>query len=208
MKAEQTVYIIDDDDAVRDSIKELVESVNLNATTFSGAEEFLEQLKPECSGCIVLDVRMPNMSGLILQEKLKEIASTLPIIFISGHGDIDMAVSTLKSGAIDFIQKPYHDQSLLDSINNALALDRQNRQRSQESEELERYYGELTKREREILELILQGQSNKNISKSLNISLRTVEAHRQHILSKYHVKTTTKLLSLFNKSRDKSFDPT
>jgi two-component system, LuxR family, response regulator FixJ len=200
MKTEQVVYIVDDDDAVRDSIKELVESVNFTALTFSGAEEFFQQLTPELSGCIVLDVRMPNMSGLMLQEKLKEIASTLPIIFISGHGDIDMAVSTLKSGAIDFIQKPYHDQNLLDSINNALALDQQNRQESNQSEELEQYYSQLTKREREILELILQGQSNKDMSKSLNISLRTVEAHRQHILSKYQVNTTTKLLSMFNKN--------
>ncbi len=197
--AEQTVYIIDDDEAVRDSIKELIESVGLNAETFADATQFLDTFKTDQAGCIVSDIRMARMSGLVLQERLGELGAKLPLIFITGHGDVDMAVAALKSGAVDFIQKPYHEQSLLDSINKALDLDSRNRQESQQENVLAQHNDELTSREREVMELLLQAQSNKTIATSLEISPRTVEVHRQHILKKYKVNSITQLMVLLQK---------
>ena len=193
-----TVYIIDDDEAVRDSIKELVESVNLNAETFASANSFLEIYSQERTGCIVTDIRMARMSGLVLQERLNEMGTTLPIIFITGHGD--MAVEALKSGAVDFIQKPYHEQGLLDSINDALELDARSRNKNQQAEALEQHSAELTMRKREVMDLLLQGQSNKFIARNLDISPRTVEVHRQHILQKYRVKSITQLMYLLSQT--------
>ncbi len=198
--AEPTVYIIDDDEAVRDSIKELVESVNLNAEIFASANSFLEIYSQERAGCVVTDIRMARMSGLVLQERLNEMGATLPIIFISGHGDVNMAVEALKSGAVDFIQKPYHEQNLLDSINDALELDARSRNKTQQAETLEQHSAELTTREREVLDCLLQGHTNKQIGKSLGISPRTVEVHRQHILQKYKVKSLTQLMYLLNQT--------
>lgn len=195
---EQTVYIIDDDEAVRDSIKELVESVNLDAEVFDSAISFLDSFSGDNAGCLVLDIRMSRMSGLVLQERLNEMGATLPIIFITGHGDVDMAVDALKSGAVDFIQKPYHEQSLLDSINDALELDARNRNKNQQAEVLEQHSAELTTREREVMDLLLQGNTNKLIGENLGISPRTVEVHRQHILQKYKVKSVTQLMYVLN----------
>ena len=197
--AEQTVYIIDDDEAVRDSIKELIESIGLNAEIFTDAAQFLDTFKTDQAGCIVSDIRMARMSGLVLQERLRELGAKLPLIFITGHGDVDMAVAALKSGAVDFIQKPYHEQSLLDSINKALDLDSRNRQELQQENVLAQHNDELTRREREVMELLLQAQSNKTIATSLDISPRTVEVHRQHILKKYKVNSITQLLVLLQK---------
>ena len=196
--ADPTVYIIDDDEAVRDSIKELVKSVNLNAEIFMSANSFLDIYTADKVGCLVLDVRMARMSGLVLQKRLNEMDATLPIIFITGHGEVDMAVEAVKSGAVDFIQKPYHEQSLLDSINAALELDARNRNKNQQADALEQHRAELTTREREVMDLLLQGQTNKLIAKSLGISPRTVEAHRQHILKKYNVNSVTQLMYLLN----------
>lgn len=195
---EQTVYIIDDDEAVRDSIKELVESVNLNAEIFESAISFLDSFTADKAGCLVLDIRMSRMSGLVLQERLKEMDATLPVIFITGHGDVEMAVDALKSGAVDFIQKPYHDQNLLDSINDALELDNRNRKVSQHDETIKKSIGQLTKREHEVMDLLSQGDTNKIIGKKLDISPRTVEVHRQHILQKCKVKSTTQLIFKLN----------
>jgi len=196
---EQTVYIIDDDEAVRDSIKELVESVNLNAEIFESAISFLDSFTTDKAGCLVLDIRMSRMSGLVLQERLNDLGATLPVIFITGHGDVDMAVDALKSGAVDFIQKPYHDQNLLDSINDALELDNRNRNISQLDETIVKSIEQLTDREQEVMDLLLQGDTNKIIGKKLDISPRTVEVHRQHILQKCKVKSTTQLISRLNK---------
>jgi two-component system, LuxR family, response regulator FixJ len=195
---EATVYIIDDDEAVRDSIKELVMSVNLNAETFASAQEFLEIFKTDLPGCLVLDIRMARMSGLVLQDQLKNMGATLPIIFITGHGDVDMAVSALKAGAVDFIQKPYHEQNLLDSIIDALELDTRNRNFSQQAEAIEQHFKELTSREREVMDLLIKGQTNKLIARNLDISPRTVEVHRHHVLQKYKVKSVTQLMYLLN----------
>lgn len=198
LMADPTVYIIDDDEAVRDSIKELVKSVNLNAEIFASANSFLDIYTADKVGCLVLDIRMARMSGLVLQKRLNEMDATLPIIFITGHGEVDMAVEAVKSGAVDFIQKPYHEQSLLDSINDALELDARNRNKNQQADALEQHRAELTTREREVMDLLLQGQTNKLIAKSLGISPRTVEVHRQHILKKYNVNSVTQLMYLLN----------
>ncbi len=199
---EQTVYIIDDDEAVRDSIKELVESVNLNAEIFERADLFLDSFTTDKAGCLVLDIRMARMSGLVLQERLNEMGATLPVIIITGHGDVGMAVIALKAGAVDFIQKPYHDQNLLDSINDALELDNKNRDTSHHEESLEKYIEKLTKREHQVFNLLLQGHTSKIIGKKLDISQRTVEAHRQHILQKCKVNSITRLMHLLNQSAD------
>ena len=197
---EPTVYIIDDDEAVCDSIKELVESIYLRAKTFSNAQAFLETCTIEKRGCIVLDVRMPKMSGLAMQDALRQMGVRIPIVFISGHGDIGMAVEAMKAGATDFIQKPYHDQNLLDSIQNALELDAQIRNQTENDHALAAYSEELTPREREVMAMLAQGHVTKYIADALAISPRTVEAHRQHILYKYKVSSVTKLMCLLNAS--------
>jgi len=199
---EQTVYIIDDDDAVLDSIKELLESVNIKAEIFMSAQSFLDIYSQEKTGCIVSDIRMARMSGLVLQKRLSEMGATLPIIFITGHGDINMAVGALKDGAMDFIQKPYHEENLLDSINAALELDARNRNVSQQTEAMEQHFEALTTREREVMGLLLKGQSNKQIAENLCISSRTVEVHRHHVLQKHKVKSVTQLMYLLNHSLD------
>ncbi len=197
---EPTVYVVDDDEAVRDSIKELVESVDLKAETFSSAQSFLESYTPDQSGCLVLDVRMAKMSGLALQARLREVGATLPIIFVSGHGDINMAVGVMKAGAVDFIQKPYHEQSLLESIHSALKLDVQNRDKSQNKDTWEQYVAVLTPREREVMELLLQGHANKAIADRLSVSPRTVEVHRRHVLEKYKVKSVMQLMHILQQT--------
>jgi len=188
------VHIVDDDEAVRDSIKELVKSVGMKAKTFENAEALLDVLNHDTYGCIVLDIRMEGMSGLSLHERLIEDSYIIPLIIITGHGDIDMAVTSIKKGALDFIQKPYHEQNLLDSINNAMMIDASNR-KSKRQEAISKYNKRnLTNREREILELLITGITNKLIGKQLKISPRTVEVHRQHIFEKYKVHSAAQLI--------------
>jgi len=184
---QQTVFIIDDDAAVRDSIQELVESVGLRAQCYASGQAFLDGFQPQRSGCLVLDVRMAGMSGLLLQQKLDELGAEIPIIIITGHGDVPMAVCALQAGAVDFIQKPYRDQLLLDSINNALAADAATRRLAAGRDDLDQHLAALTKREREVLDKLLEGGSSKQIARDLGISPRTVEAHRQNLLHKLKV---------------------
>lgn len=167
---EQKVFIIDDDDAVRDSIKEIVESIDLTPETFASAQSFLDSYSVNEPGCLVLDVRMARMGGLALQARLKGLGSSLPIIFITGHGDIDTAVAAMKAGAVDFIQKPYHEQNLLDRINKALELDGQNRDAARRQKSLQGNLAKLTEREREVAELLVQGLANKTVGERLGIS--------------------------------------
>ena len=162
---QQTVFIIDDDAAVRDSIQELVESVGLRAQSYASGQAFLDSFQPERSGCLVVDVRMAGMSGLLLQEKLGELGAGIPIIIITGHGDVPMAVHALQAGAVDFIEKPYRDQLLLDSINQALAADAAARRLSAETDEHDQHLGALTKREREVLDKLLEGGSSKRLAR-------------------------------------------
>jgi len=192
--AEQTVFIVDDDDAVRDSIQELVESVDLQAQSYASGQAFLDSFQPERPGCLVVDVRMADMSGLLLQQKLGDLGAGIPIIIITGHGDVPMAVHALQAGAVDFIQKPYRDQLLLDSIIKALAADAAARRSAAGTDDLDRHLAALTKREREVLDKLLEGGSSKHIARDLGISPRTVEAHRQNLLHKLEVGSVKELM--------------
>jgi RNA polymerase sigma factor (sigma-70 family) len=192
---EQTVFVVDDDDAVRDSIQELVESVGLQAKGYESAQAFLDAYRPQCPGCLVLDVRMAEMSGLVLQERLNELEASIPVILLTGHGDVPMAVQAMRSGAVDFIQKPYREQALLDSINAALATDVAARFSSVATDDVEQRLSSLTGREREVLDQILSGLTSKEIARELGVSPRTVEAHRKNLLQKLGI-ATVKLLML------------
>jgi FixJ family two-component response regulator len=194
--AEPTVFIVDDDEAFRDSVKELVMSVGLAAETFGSALEFLAAFDASRAGCLVVDVRMAHMSGLALKAKLDEVDSRMPIVFISGHGDIAMAVKTIKDGAVDFVQKPYHEQQLLDAINEALRRDAALRAPNSTSGALTGRLATLTSREREVMALALKGLPSKTIARELAISHRTVEQHRSRLLEKLGVSSITELLRL------------
>ena len=191
---EQTVFVVDDDAAVRDSIKELVESVGQQAKGYDSALAFLEAFSPQLKGCLVLDVRMSEMSGLVLQERLNELEARIPVIVLTGHGDVPMAVQAMRNGAMDFIQKPYREQALLDSINAALALDIDARRSSSAADDIEQRLSTLTDREREVLDRILSGQTSKEIARELGVSPRTVEAHRKNLLRKLEVASVKELM--------------
>jgi len=191
---EQMVFIVDDDAAVRDSVQELVESIGLRAEGYASAFAFLDSFQPRHSGCLVLDVRMAAMSGLALQERLNELGFKIPVIMLTGHGDVPMAVQAMKAGAVDFIQKPYRDQALLDSINAALVLDADARHSSNAAESLEHQLATLTEREREVLNQTLTGSTSKEIARELSVSPRTVEAHRQNLLRKLRIGTVKELM--------------
>jgi two-component system response regulator DctR len=190
----QTVFIVDDDAAVCDSIRELVESVGLRAESFASGKVFLDAFEPRRPGCLVLDVRMGEMSGLALQEKLTEMGAEIPVIIITGHADVPMAIQALKAGAVDFVQKPYRNQLLLDSINNALTMGAIARRSHDETQMQERQLARLTKREQEVLDKLLTGSISKQIARELGISTRTVEAHRQNLLRKLGVGSVKELM--------------
>jgi FixJ family two-component response regulator len=194
--SEPTVFIVDDDDAVLDSIAELVSSVGLRAAIFRSAQEFRDIFDPEQPGCLVLDVRMAHMSGLALQEALNAMGARIPIVFISGHGDIPVAIATIKAGAVDFVQKPYREQQLLDSINEALRRDATARQATNVHQGFAERLATLTEREREVVDHIVKGLANKSIAKSLGISYRTVELHRSHALSKLGIHSVAELIHI------------
>jgi len=192
----QTVYIVDDDEAVRDSLKELLESVSLNVREFDSAQAFLQQYSPEMTGCMILDIRMPGKSGLELQKELIEMNCLLPVIFITGHGDVPMAVEAMKRGAMEFIQKPFRDQELLDCINSALESSKKHYENRSGQDEFSSHYESLTPRELEILDLIVKGHANKVIAIDLSISQRTVENHRAKIIDKMGARSTANLIRL------------
>jgi two-component system, LuxR family, response regulator FixJ len=179
-----TVFVIDDDEAVRTSLRLLLKSVGLPVETYASAQEFLDQFDGDRAGCLVLDIRMPGMSGLDLQQKLTSLHSITPIVFITGHGDVPMAVEAMQAGAVDFIQKPFRDQDLIDRINRALDTDRANRAELRERDEIRRRMAQLTPREREVLDLVTQGKANKVIAGDLNVSQRTIEIHRARVMEK------------------------
>jgi FixJ family two-component response regulator len=179
-----TVFVVDDDDAVRTSLRLLLKSVGLPVETYGSAQEFLDAFDADRAGCLVLDIRMPGMSGLELQQKLNEMHAIVPIVFITGHGDVPMAVEAMQHGAVDFIQKPFRDQDLIDRINQALERDRENRAGLKERDAIRRRMEQLTPREREVLDLVTQGKANKVIAGDLNVSQRTVEIHRARVMEK------------------------
>jgi len=195
--AEPTVFIIDDDEGYRDSVQELVSSVGLPTETFCSALEFLDVFDPARLGCLVLDVRMARMSGLALQERLHAMGATIPIVFISGHGDIATAVKAVKEGAVDFVQKPYREQQLLDAIDEALRRNAAPRAYGGDTQQaLASRVAALSPREREVMTLALKGLPSKVIAKELAISHRTVEQHRSRLLEKLGVGSITELLRL------------
>ncbi len=191
-----TVFLVDDDEAVRDSLGLLMKSVSLPSRSFASAVEFLADYDPDCPGCLVLDIRMPGMSGMELQQKLIEMRAILPIIFITGHGDIPMAVEAMQRGAIDFIPKPFRDHELLDRINKALEEDRTNRDALLEREEVEKRIEKLTPREKQVLELVVQGKANKVIAGDLEVSQRTIEIHRSRVMEKMQARSLAQLVRM------------
>ena len=190
----QRVYIVDDDEAMRDSLVWLLESQGLAVSSNASAEDFLAACGEDMAGCIVLDVRMPGMSGLELYEKLNARRCSLPVIFITGHGDVPMAVSALKKGAVDFIEKPFNDKELLRVIGECLERERTTRAQRLREGEAGRRLASLTEREREVMDLVLAGKLNKQIADVLNISIKTVEVHRARIMDKMGVRSVAELV--------------
>jgi FixJ family two-component response regulator len=197
-KKTATVFIVDDDPAVRDAIRWLMEQVKLKVQVFSSADEFLANYNPGTRGCIILDIRMPGMSGLELQERLKSTGNLFPIIIITGHGDVSIAVRAMKAGAVEFLQKPFNDQVLLDTVQSALSSYGELWDREEKRQEYNRNLSSLTKREREVLNLLRTGKPNKVIASILKISVRTVEGHRATIMSKTGAKSLGELIEMLH----------
>ncbi len=191
-----TVFVVDDEESVRNSLRFLLESIRLNVETFNSAEAFLAAVKPGRRGCLVLDVRMPGMSGPELMDQLNHSALRLPILFLSAHGDVPLAVRAIKGGAVDFLQKPYNNQQFLERIHQALQQDERNRSHRQREVDLSARLEGLTAREREILDQVVAGQSNKEIGRTLGISYKTVEAHRGRLMHKMEAASFAELLQM------------
>ena len=191
---EAIVFVVDDDRAMRDSLRWLLESIGLTVRTYATAAEFLREHQPSQPGCLVLDVRMPGMSGLDLQAELVQRGAELPTIVVTGHAEVAMAVRAVKAGAIDFIEKPFSDQLLLDRVRQALEIDRQSREVRARREEARRRLASLSGREREVLELVAAGKANKEVAATLGLSTKTVEVHRAHVMSKMAVDSLAELI--------------
>lgn len=196
MPDDSVVFIIDDDAAIRDSLSWLVESVGLRVKTFANGDEFLEAYDPSLLGCIVLDVRMPGLSGLDLQEELNRRASDLPVLIITGYGEVQGAVRALKAGAADYLQKPVSDQTLLDRIQDCLRANIRERKKRADQADVVSRMASLTRRQRQVMDLVVDGRSNKEIGRRLDISVKTVESHRGHVMRKMGVSTIADLARL------------
>ncbi len=191
------VYVVDDDRPVRESLAWLVESIGLQARLYADAPSFLEDYRPgETPACLVLDVRMPRMSGMDLQGRLNEQGVALPIIVVTGHADVPLAIRAMKAGAFDFIEKPYNDQLMLETIQNAIERDLDRHAATERREALRHRFARLTPREREVMDLVIQGRSNKRIADQLGISIKTVELHRSNVMSKVAVGSSAELARL------------
>jgi two-component system response regulator TtrR len=190
-----TVFVVDDDEAMRDSISCLLESVNLPGKTFGTARDFLEFCgQMQQGGCVLLDIRMPDMSGIELLEHIKACGIQMPVIIITGHGDVPLAVRALKLGAFDFVQKPFNAQDLLDRVHDALRLVQEDRLKNRKLDGLRNDFDALTGREREVMELVVAGNSSKVIGMKLGISPKTVDIHRSNIMRKLNVRTVAELV--------------
>ena len=196
MNQTPSVTVVDDDDAVRNSLRLLLKSVGLPTVTHASAQAFLDAWHPAQPGCLVLDVRMPGMSGLELQQELNRRGAIVPVIFISGHGDIPMAVEAIQHGAFDFLQKPFRDQDLIDRVQRALAADQANRDALGQRDAVRRRYESLTPREQEVLSLVTQGKANKVMAGDLGVSQRTVEIHRARVMEKMGAQSLAQLVRM------------
>ncbi len=196
MKTEPVVFVVDDDQAMRSSLEWLIESVGMKVETYASADEFLDSYYPGRAGCLLLDVRMPGMSGLELQAYLAKEQIKIPVIIITGHGDVGMAVRAMKAGAVDFIEKPFHDEDLLASIRVALDFDQEQRRLQAQRAELAARLAQLTPREHEVMELVTEGRSNRDIAAALGVSAKTVEAHRARVMEKMRASSLAELVRM------------
>jgi RNA polymerase sigma factor (sigma-70 family) len=195
------VFVVDDDPLIRNGVRSLIGSVGLQVLTFGSAREFLLSARPDAPACMVLDVRLPDLSGLDLQRELRELDIHIPIIFITGHGDIPMTVEAMKAGAAEFLTKPFRGQDLLDAVQRAIARDRDARQERAEIAELRKYFDTLSPKEREVLRMVVSGLLNKQIAAELGISELTVKTHRAHIMEKMRADSLASLVRITERLR-------
>ncbi|MGD9163174.1 MAG: response regulator transcription factor [Chromatiales bacterium] len=191
-----TVFVVDDDAEVRNALKLLLESVGLSVICYASANEYLTTFDESLPGCLVVDIRMPGMSGLDMQEKLADYPIHPPVIIITGHGDVPMAVRAVQAGAVDFIEKPFRDQILLDSVHRAIEMDAERRGEASRQSEIREHLNQLTPREREVLDLVVSGMRNKNISEQMGITISTVEAHRSRVMEKMQADSLSHLMRM------------
>jgi FixJ family two-component response regulator len=196
MLPDPVVFIVDDDAAVRDSLRWLMDSVGLEVEAFASGEAFLDAIDSDRPGCVLLDLRMPGLGGLEVHQRLSEQNIELPVIVISGHGDVPVAVRALKSGVVDFIEKPFSDQELVECVQQALRRDSERRSQALRLEELMAHYHSLTPREHDVLRLVVDGRANKAISADLGISLKTVETHRARVMEKMAARSVSELVRM------------
>src|SRR5678815_675757 len=195
----QVVFVIDDDASMRDAVSRLLNAVGLTVQTFASAREFLAGRLPDVPGCVVLDVRLPGLSGLDLQREMVERGIHIPVIFITGHGDIPMSVQAMKAGAVEFLTKPFRDQDLLDAVRSGIQLDRQGRKERAELAELRDGLRQLTPREREVMSLVVAGLLNKQIALRLGTSEKTIKIHRSHVMQKMRADSLADLVRMSQK---------
>lgn len=208
MTFEPTVFVVDDDEAVCRALRLLIKSAGMKAQTYSSAEQFLDAYKPSRPGCLLLDIQMPGMNGLALQEQLAQRKLKIPVIIITGHGDVPMAVRAMKLGAVDFIEKPFRDQALLDHIKRAIDQDAQDRHDQAELDQIKQRLGLLSRRERQVMDLVVTGKLNKVIAYELGITQKTVEFHRANVMRKMRVKSLAELVRLAVKAGAPESPPT
>ena len=190
------VMVVDDDAGVRNAMRSLLKSVGLNSQLYASAQEFLATYNASQPGCLILDIRMPGMSGLELQQELNLRGATIPVIFMTGHGDIPMAVEAMQHGAFDFLQKPFRDQDLLDRVQRALARDAKLRESLGEHAKIRTRLDTLTEREREVLDLMILGKQNKSVAQELGVSPRTIEIHRARVMEKMEAQSVAELVRM------------